>query len=78
MISPDASLVLFQNASIAVYRYIVSESQSKKIRSIVGQFEVESHLYTYNLLGLLGVMLSIPIKRKNLVRSDSIKLMTGS
>ncbi|RED29249.1 hypothetical protein DES34_10633 [Brevibacillus brevis] len=61
-----------------VNRCIVSESQFKKIRSIVGQFEVESHLYTYNLLGLLGVKLNIPIKRADLVRSDSIELMTGS
>ncbi|MFS0554786.1 hypothetical protein [Brevibacillus sp. 179-C9.3 HS] len=63
-VKEDMQGKLFQNATIAVYRCIVSESQFKKIRSIVGQFEVESHLYTYNLLGLLGVMLNIPIKRK--------------
>lgn len=65
---------LFQNASIAVYRCIVSESQFKKIRSIVGQFEVESHLYTYILLGLLGVMLNIPIRRKKASKVDDWQL----
>lgn len=44
---------LFQNARIVVYRCIVSESQFKKIRSIVGQFEVESHLDTNNLPGTI-------------------------
>ena len=64
----------FQNASNAVYRCIVSESQFKKIRSIVGQFEVESHLDTCILLGLLSVMLNIPTKRKKASKVDDWQL----
>lgn len=64
-VKEDMQGPLFKNATIVVYQCTVSQIQFKKIRSIVGQFEVESHLYTYNLFGLLGVMLNIPIKRRN-------------
>lgn len=55
---------VFKDATLAVYRCSVSACQYEKIRSIVSQFEGESHLYKYNLPGLLGVMLNIPVKRE--------------
>ncbi|WP_236707992.1 hypothetical protein [Brevibacillus choshinensis] len=52
---------LFKDATFAVYRCSMSESQFLTIRNIVQHIERESHLYKYNLPGLLGVMMNIPV-----------------
>ncbi|GED67846.1 hypothetical protein BRE01_15480 [Brevibacillus reuszeri] len=55
---------LSKDATLVVYRCSVSECQYKKIRTIIARFEEEAHLYKYNLPGVLGIVLNIPVKRR--------------
>jgi hypothetical protein len=54
---------LFRNASYEIYRCTVSASQYRKIRGIIREFERDAQRYKYNLSGLLGIMLNIPVNR---------------
>ena len=57
--------ILFQDASCAIYRCPVSQSQYERIRECVRMFEQNRDRYKYNLLGLIGLMLNIDYERKN-------------
>lgn len=48
-----------------IYKVAVSEEQYLQIREQIKGFLQEKDKYWYNLLGLIGVMINKPIKRKN-------------
>lgn len=54
---------LFRDATCAVYKCYLTEKQYNHIRNNIRRFERESHLYKYNLLGLLGIVFNVQIKR---------------
>lgn len=56
---------LFKRADCAIYSYIVTEDELKRMREYVKQIEEQKELYGYNFLGLFGFLLNRPIKRKN-------------
>lgn len=57
--------VYFQNTRCVLLKYHVTEEELKKIRTIIQSFEKNKDYYSYNLIGLLGVLLQIPIAKKN-------------
>jgi hypothetical protein len=57
------SEAFFQNADCAIYKYAVTPAQSGQIRNLLSQFNRRQDSYRYNLVGLLGVLLNIPIQR---------------
>jgi len=56
---------LFRDAACAVYRCMINERQYNQIRNNIRRFERESHLYKYNLLGLLGIVFNVQINRNH-------------
>jgi hypothetical protein len=55
---------LFKEATCAVYSCVVTDQQYRQIRSIVDKFKRNSDEYRYNLLGVIGIMLKLNIKRE--------------
>ena len=54
----------FKNTTCAVYSLKINEIQYNNLRNLLYKFEINRERYGYNLLGLLGVILNTPIKRK--------------
>lgn len=57
-IKEDIHSGFFERASCAVYRCSVTKEAYDKMRSYVRQFEDNQELYSYNFLGILGVVLN--------------------
>lgn len=57
-IKEDIHSGFFERASCAVYRCPVTKDTYDKMRSYVRQFEDNQDLYSYNFLGILGVVLN--------------------
>lgn len=56
---------LFMQADCAIYSLSVREEQFYKLKSCIQEIAAQKERYHYNLLGIFGVMLNKPIKRKN-------------
>ncbi|MFB3161619.1 hypothetical protein ABLO26_09615 [Neobacillus sp. 179-J 1A1 HS] len=56
---------LFKHADCVIYSITVSEGQILKMNQVLKEFVLQKKDYRYNFLGLFGVMLNKPIKRKN-------------
>lgn len=56
---------VFDKASCAIYSCTVSESEYRQMRDYVRQFEENKDLYSYNFLGILGVVLNMELGGKN-------------
>lgn len=56
---------VFDKASCAIYSCTVSESVYHQMRDYVRQFEENKDLYSYNFLGILGVVLNMELGGKN-------------
>jgi hypothetical protein len=61
----DVKAGLFKQADCAIYSITVTEEQIQKMNHFLKEFEAQKKDYSYNLLGLFGVMFNKPIKRKN-------------
>lgn len=55
----------FQNTKCYIYSIEVTEEQYDIVRNIIKEFEIKKQDLHYNMLGLLGVMVNIPINRTN-------------
>ena len=56
---------LFKNASCAIYKCSVLESEYDKMVQAVKQIETNRNDYKYNFIGLFGVLLNKGVDRKN-------------
>lgn len=56
---------LLKDASCAVYRFRVTADELMRIRACIHEIEREQERYSYNFLGLIGVMLNREISRKH-------------
>ncbi|MBJ6361454.1 hypothetical protein ACFOQM_09160 [Paenibacillus sp. GCM10012307] len=64
-VKEDLQSEFFSKASCAVFSCKVSERKYNQLRAYVRKFEQEPHRYKYNLLGVLGIMMKIRVKREN-------------
>lgn len=55
----------FGNTMCAIYRLDIENAKYYALKKSIGLFIKNRRMYGYNILGLLGVMLNIPMKRKN-------------
>lgn len=55
----------FGNTTCAIYRLDIDDKEYKALRQSLKLFVRNSKEYGYNLLGLIGVMMNIPLRRKN-------------
>lgn len=60
----DMTSELFEHASCVIYRVPVARGTYENIRARIREFERNKHQYTYNLLGLFGVLFNLRIRRK--------------
>lgn len=56
---------VFDRASCAIYSCTVSETVYHQMRDYVRQFEENRDMYSYNFLGILGVILNVELGGKN-------------
>lgn len=56
---------VFKNTRCIVYKMYVDERKYKKLESSIERFEKYNDKYRYNLIGLLGLLVNKPVKRKN-------------
>lgn len=63
-VKEDLTSELFRQASCVIYRVPVTSKTYKTIRARIRDFERNKHQYTYNLLGLIGVLFNWRIRRK--------------
>jgi len=64
-VKEDVHSVLFKQAECAIYTLSVSEEDYQKMYRFIQLIAANKELYRYNLIGLLGVVVKKPIKRKN-------------
>lgn len=55
----------FQKADCSIYACAVSPEQKQKLQEILTAFKNRKDYYQYNLLGLIGVLINLPIPRSN-------------
>ena len=55
----------FQNTRCVLLKYDVTEEELNKIRTVIRSFERNKDYYSYNLLGLIGVLFQVPITKSN-------------
>ncbi len=56
---------VFRDTSCLIYRLEIEDRQFDQLKICIEGFKKNQHLYKYNLIGLLGVVFNIPLKRKN-------------
>lgn len=61
----DMNSSLFQQANFAIYSLPVSKAEMRQMKHYIQRMETQKEDYHYNFLGLFGVMLNTPVKRKN-------------
>lgn len=54
----------YESTRCSIYKIEVTSEQYERIRSIIGVFKNDSLSYSYNYLGILGVVLHHPIARR--------------
>lgn len=64
-VKEDIHCGVFEKANCAVYSYRVSAENYWRMRNFVKNFEDHDELYTYNFLGLLGVVLNMELGGEN-------------
>lgn len=64
-VKEDVRNGIFQYADCAVYCLTVTDSQWQKMKCYIERIKAEEQMYRYNFIGLFGVMLEKPIKRKH-------------
>ncbi len=55
----------FRKAKSAVYRVQISKLEYRLLEQRISMMEAQKHLYRYNTLGLLGVMINKELQREN-------------
>ncbi|WAA12500.1 hypothetical protein [Fervidibacillus halotolerans] len=55
----------FQNTRCLILKIEVSEMEYERIRQIIDYFKQNKDQFSYNLIGLLGVLFHYPISKKN-------------
>ncbi|WP_042148336.1 hypothetical protein [Paucisalibacillus sp. EB02] len=61
----DMQSALFRQADCAIYSLTVTEEDLQMMNRFIQLIAANKDYYRYNLIGLLGVMVKKPIKRKN-------------
>ena len=61
----DIDSVLFRQADCAIYSLTVTNEDLQKMKQFIQLIAANKELYRYNLIGLFGVIVKKPIKRKN-------------
>lgn len=56
---------LIQTSDCSVYAFAITSRQNKKLREILSLFKCKKDAYSYNIIGLFGVVLNKPIHRKD-------------
>lgn len=56
---------VFSDTASLIYKLEIEDKQFDKLKVCIDDFKKNQHLYKYNIIGLLGVMFNIPLKRKN-------------
>lgn len=64
-VKEDVRNGLFTNADCALYSITVTDDQIQKMKYYLQEIEARKKQYRYNFLGLFGVLLNKPFKRKN-------------
>jgi len=64
-VKEDLRTGLFKQADCALYSITVTDDQIQKMKHYLQEIEARKKQYRYNFLGLFGVMLNKPLKRKN-------------
>ena len=54
----------FKKTKTKIYSLEISEEQYEKLESIIEQMQAKKNLYKFNVIGLLGIMLNVKIKRE--------------
>ncbi|WP_251859584.1 hypothetical protein [Clostridium sp. Marseille-Q2269] len=54
----------FKNTECTIYALDITEHNYYKLKKIIEDFKEESHRYSYNLLGILGVMIGHPLETR--------------
>lgn len=62
-VKEDIHSILFQQADCALYSLTVTDYQIEKMRNYIQVMEKQKETYSYNFIGLFGVILKKPIKR---------------
>lgn len=55
----------FGETTCTIYKLEVSDDKFEKLDNEISLFIKDREKYSYNLIGLIGVMLKMPVKRKN-------------
>ncbi|EQB86881.1 hypothetical protein J2Z44_000245 [Clostridium punense] len=55
----------FENTKCYIYSLEVTDEQYETISNIIKDFEIKKHNLHYNMIGLLGVLVNVPIERRN-------------
>ncbi len=55
----------FGNTMCAIYRLDIEDNKFERLEQTVSQFIKNKKMYGYNILGLLGVIMNRPMKRRN-------------
>jgi hypothetical protein len=55
----------FSRSECLIYKLDVTEEQYEILKEEINKFFIEKHKYKYNFLGLFGVVLNKPIRRRN-------------
>lgn len=54
----------FENTRFALYSLKVNDIQYRKLKKEIYKFKLNQEKYGYNLVGLFGVVLNVPVERK--------------
>lgn len=54
----------FKKTKTKIYSLEISEEKYEKLESIIEQMKAKKNLYKFNVIGLLGIMLNVKIKRE--------------
>lgn len=55
----------FRNTKCLILKLDITENEYNNIRKIIQQFQMNEELFSYNLIGLFGVLLSSPMPTNN-------------
>ena len=54
----------FKKTKTKIYSLEISEEKYEKLESIIEQMKAKKNLYKFNVIGLLGILLNVKIKRE--------------
>lgn len=61
----DPNCMLLQNSDCAIFSCDVTDEQYDHLKRQIQYYELHSHLYKYNFIGLLAVMFKLKVRRSN-------------